>query len=146
MSIFESLKNAILGNHAHASAAATTPAPQTSPVAQPGAAAPTTPTIRAQAGSSASAPIAPAVPVNIETVLSQRAAQRPEKLNWQSSIVDLMKLVGLDPSLENRKSLAKELGYTGDMQDSASMNLWLHKEVMRKLAASGGKVPESLHH
>ncbi len=61
-----------------------------------------------------------------------------------SSIVDLMKRVDLDPSLENRKSLAKELGYNGNTQDSASMNVWLHKEVMKKLAASGGKVPDNL--
>jgi len=79
-------------------------------------------------------------------VLNQKAAQKHEKLNWQSSIVDLMKLVDLDPSLENRKTLANELGYTGDTQDSARMNMWLHKQVMQKLAASGGKVPDSLRH
>jgi hypothetical protein len=74
------------------------------------------------------------------------AAGKHEKLNWQTSIVDLMKLVDLDPSLENRKTLAGELGYTGNTQDSTSMNIWLHKEVMQKLAASGGKVPDSLRH
>ena len=74
------------------------------------------------------------------------AAQKHEKLNWQSSIVDLMKVVDLDPSLENRKTLAKELGYSGDTQDSASMNIWLHEQVMQKLAASGGKVPNGLRH
>ena len=74
------------------------------------------------------------------------AAKKPEELNWQSSIVDLMKLVDLDPSLSNRKELAGELGYTGDTQDSAKMNIWLHHEVMEKLAASGGKVPDSLRH
>jgi len=84
--------------------------------------------------------------VDIAAVLSQKAAARHEKLNWQTSIVDLMKLVDLEPSLENRKTLAKELGYTGDTQDSASMNIWLHKEVMQRLAASGGKVPDSLRH
>ena len=79
-------------------------------------------------------------------MLTQKAAARPEKLNWQSSIVDLMKLVDLEPSLDNRKALAKELGYSGDTQDTASMNIWLHKEVMQRLAASGGKVPDSLRH
>jgi hypothetical protein len=84
--------------------------------------------------------------VDIESALDQKAAQKHEKLNWRSSIVDLMKLVDIDSSLENRKTLAKELGYSGNTQDSASMNLWLHKEVMQKLAASGGKVPDSLRH
>jgi hypothetical protein len=79
-------------------------------------------------------------------VLNAKAAQKPEKLNWQSSIVDLMKLVDLDPSLENRKSLAHELGYNGDTQDTASMNMWLHRQVMAELAAAGGKVPEALRH
>ncbi len=74
------------------------------------------------------------------------AAKKPEKLDWHSSIVDLMKLVDLDPSLSNRKELAGELGYKGDTQDSAKMNVWLHHEVMEKLAASGGKVPDSLRH
>ena len=74
------------------------------------------------------------------------AAKNSEKLNWRSSIVDLMKLVGLDPSLANRKQLASELGYTGDTQDSAKMNIWLHQQVMEKLAADGGKVPDSLRH
>ena len=74
------------------------------------------------------------------------AARKHEKLNWQTSIVDLMKVVDLDPSLENRKALASELGYTGNTQDSASMNVWLHREVMQRLAASGGKVPDSLRH
>jgi uncharacterized protein DUF3597 len=74
------------------------------------------------------------------------AAKRPEKLNWQSSIVDLMKLVDLDPSLANRKTLAGELGYAGDTQDSAKMNIWLHQQVMQKLAAAAGKVPDSLRH
>lgn len=83
-------------------------------------------------------------PVNVEAVLEERAAKNAQKLNWRTSIVDLMKLLELDPSLENRKQLAAELGYTGDTSDSASMNIWLHKQVMRKLAESGGTVPESL--
>jgi hypothetical protein len=67
------------------------------------------------------------------------------KLDWRKSIVDLMKLLNLDSSLGARKGLAKELGYTGDTNDSATMNIWLHKQVMQKLAANGGNVPADLH-
>jgi len=77
-------------------------------------------------------------------VLSAKAASKPEKLNWRSSIVDLMKLVDLDPSLENRRALASELGYKGDTKDTANMNVWLHHQVMEELAAAGGKVPDDL--
>lgn len=83
-------------------------------------------------------------PVDIEQVMAGLAAKNPEKLNWQTSIVDLMKLLGLDSSLTNRKELATELHYSGDMNDSASMNIWLHKQVMQQFAANGGKVPASL--
>ncbi len=69
---------------------------------------------------------------------------KKEKLDWKKSIVDLMKVLDLDSSLKNRQELAKELGYTGDMNDSAKMNVWLHKQVMIKLADNGGKVPDSL--
>jgi len=72
------------------------------------------------------------------------AAKNAEKLDWKRSIVDLMKLVGMDSSLSARKELATELHYTGDMNDSASMNVWLHKEVLKKLAENGGKVPPEL--
>ena len=82
--------------------------------------------------------------VDVEAVLSKLAAETKEKLDWRKSIVDLMKLLNLDSSLGSRKELAKELGYTGDMNDSASMNIWLHKQVMQKLAANGGKVPADL--
>ena len=71
-------------------------------------------------------------------------AKSQQKLNWQTSIVDLMKLVGMDSSLQHRKQLAAELGYSGDTNDSAAMNIWLHKAVMQKLAANGGKVPANL--
>lgn len=83
-------------------------------------------------------------PVDIETVLDGRAAQADQKLNWRTSIVDLMKLLDIDSSLENRKALAHELGYTRDTSDSAAMNIWLHKEVMQRVAANGGKVPANL--
>ncbi|MDJ0389870.1 DUF3597 domain-containing protein [Roseomonas sp. E05] len=83
-------------------------------------------------------------PVDVEAVLTEMAEKNPQKLDWRHSIVDLMKLLGLDSSLENRKELAKELNYSGDTHDSAAMNIWLHKQVMQKLAENGGKVPEAL--
>jgi hypothetical protein len=82
--------------------------------------------------------------VDVEKVVSGMAAQKKEKLDWRKSIVDLMKVLDLDSSLHSRQALAKELGYTGDMNDSAKMNIWLHKQVMNKLAANGGKVPADL--
>jgi hypothetical protein len=82
--------------------------------------------------------------VDIEQVLNDMAAKNPQKLNWRTSIVDLMKLVGMDSSLDERKKLADELGYTGDKNDSATMNIWLHKQVMKKMAENGGKVPADL--
>lgn len=82
--------------------------------------------------------------VDIEKTLDRMAADNPEKLDWRHSIVDLMKLVGMDSSLSSRKELADDLNYTGDKNDSATMNMWLHKEVMRKLAENGGKVPAEL--
>ncbi len=82
--------------------------------------------------------------VDVEKVVSDLAAQKKEKLDWRKSIVDLMKVLDLDSSLKARQELAKELGYTGDMNDSAKMNIWLHKQVMNKLAANGGKVPADL--
>jgi hypothetical protein len=72
------------------------------------------------------------------------AAKNPEKLDWRKSIVDLMKLVGTDSSLAARKKLSAELHYSGDETDSATMNIWLHKEVIKKLAENGGKVPHEL--
>jgi hypothetical protein len=87
---------------------------------------------------------APQSQVDIEASLNQLAASNREKLDWKHSIVDLMKLVGMDSSLSARKELADDMGYTGDKSDSAKMNMWLHKEVMRKLAENGGKVPPEL--
>ena len=82
--------------------------------------------------------------VDIGAVLDRMASANSEKLDWKHSIVDLMKLVGMDSSLSARKELAADLKYTGDTNDSAKMNMWLHKEVMRKLAENGGKVPADL--
>jgi zona occludens toxin (predicted ATPase) len=101
-------------------------------------------TAAAASGASAAAPAAAAQPVDVEAVLSGLAAQRSETLNWRTSIVDLMKLLNLDSSLNARKELAGELHFTGDTNDSASMNVWLHKQVMTKLAENGGKVPDDL--
>ncbi|HEX7833786.1 MAG TPA: DUF3597 domain-containing protein [Thermoanaerobaculia bacterium] len=96
------------------------------------------------AAPAAAAPAAPQGPVDIAAVLDRMAAENKEKLDWKHSIVDLMKLVGMDSSLAERKELATDLKYSGDMNDSASMNMWLHKEVMRRLAENGGKVPADL--
>jgi uncharacterized protein DUF3597 len=85
-----------------------------------------------------------AAPVDVTAILTKLASENKEKLDWKHSIVDLMKLVGMDSSLSARKALAADLHYTGDTNDSASMNIWLHKEVMRKLADNGGKVPAEL--
>jgi hypothetical protein len=82
--------------------------------------------------------------VDVEAILNQKAASAGQPLNWRSSIVDLLKLLDLDSSLQARKELAQELHYTGDTGDSAAMNIWLHKQVMRKLAENGGKVPAEL--
>jgi hypothetical protein len=76
--------------------------------------------------------------------MESKAAAAGQKLNWRTSIVDLMKLLNLDSSLGARKELATELGYTGDMNDSATMNIWLHKQVMKKVAENGGQVPADL--
>ena len=132
MSLFDTLKNAIFG---HASSAA--PPPVNSPDRAAGS-QPVPP--NAAPPSSASPPQA----VDVEAVLNGLNAKSPQKLNWQTSIVDLMKLVGMDSSLQHRKDLAAELGYKGDTNDSAAMNVWLHKAVMQKLAANGGKVPDAL--
>jgi hypothetical protein len=78
--------------------------------------------------------------------MDKLAQEAGEKLDWRESMVDLMKLINLDSSIAARKQLAKELNYTGDSNDSASMNIWLHKEVMTKLAENGGRVPEELKH
>jgi hypothetical protein len=89
---------------------------------------------------------APAQPVDVEQVLTTMQQQSGQQLNWRTSIVDLLKLLNLDSSLQARKQLAGELNYTGDTNDSASMNIWLHKQVMTKLAANGGKLPPEIKH
>lgn len=108
------------------------PAPQAAPAPAPTAApAPTM------------APAA-AEPVDVAGILDFKNSVRDEKLNWRTSIVDLMKLLGLESSLAERKELADELGYTGDKSDSASMNIWLHKQVIQKIIDNGGQLPRDL--
>lgn len=134
MSIFGRIKDAIFGHAAKAQ--------PTSPPAKPSP-APTPSASNAPKPTPSPTP-APAQTVDVEAVLVGLEKNAKEKLNWRTSIVDLMKLLGLDSSLQNRKELAKELGYAGDTNDSATMNIWLHKRVMKELAANGGKVPAGL--
>ena len=127
MSIFGKIMSAIFGSKAGAAPAGG------------GAAAGT--------GSSGGAAAAPAAAtVDVAPILDKAVAAKGEKLAWRTSIVDLMKALDIDSSLGARKDLAKELGYTGDTNDSASMNIWLHKQVMTKLAANGGKLPPDIKH
>jgi hypothetical protein len=128
MSVFRKIMNAIWGEAKAETAPAATPAAPSA-----GAAA---------AASTATA--APAQPVDVEAVVSGMAAKKKEKLDWRKSIVDLMKVLDLDSSLSARKELAQELGYSGKLDGSAEMNIWLHKQVMKKLAENGGKVPADL--
>ena len=88
----------------------------------------------------------PATTVDVAPILDKAVAAKGEKLEWRTSIVDLMKALDIDSSFSARKELAKELGYTGDSSNSASMNIWLHKQVMTKLAANGGKLPPEIKH
>jgi hypothetical protein len=87
---------------------------------------------------------APAETVDVTSLLDGRAAKNPEKLDWKGSIVDLLKLVDMDSSLSARKELAAELKFPGDENDSATMNVWLHKQVLKRLAEHGGKIPREL--
>jgi hypothetical protein len=118
--------------------------PGSHPAAQGPAA--TAPAASAAPTAAPAAPATQAAPaeVDVEAILSGMQSSAGQPLNWRSSIVDLLKLLGLDSSLQSRKELAAELHYSGDTNDSASMNIWLHRQVMNKLAANGGKVPADL--
>lgn len=129
MSVFGKILGAIFGHSATAAPA--------------GGAAAEASTSAATAGT---APAAPAQSVDVAAIVDKAAAAKHEKLEWRTSIVDLMKALDIDSSLAARKDLAKELGYSGDSNDSASMNVWLHKQVMAKLAANGGKLPPEIKH
>jgi len=124
MSIFGKIMSAIFGSKATAAPAG-------------GAAA---------GGAASGSSAAPAATVDVAPILDKAVAAKKEKLEWRTSIVDLMKALDIDSSFSARKELAKELGYTGDSNDSASMNIWLHKQVMAKLAANGGKLPPEIKH
>ena len=134
MGLFNNLMSKIFGQAT--SATATAPGAQTQSA--------TAPEQQAQAPAAPAAAVAPPPVVDVTAILNDLAKKNPEKLDWKRSIVDLMKLVGMDSSFAARKQLAEELHYTGDPNDSASMNIWLHKEVLRKLAENGGKVPQEL--
>ncbi|QWG16233.1 DUF3597 domain-containing protein [Bradyrhizobium sediminis] len=123
MSIFGKIMSAIFGTKADAA-----------PAAGGGAAG------TASGGST------PAATVDVAPILDAAVKAKGEKLEWRTSIVDLMKALDIDSSFTARKELAKELGYTGDSNDSASMNIWLHKQVMTKFAANGGKLPPEIKH
>ena len=127
MSIFGSIMSKIFG---HGSAQAANASPTLAPSGSP------TPT--------ATPTSAPAQTVDVAAIVDKAAAAKGEKLAWRTSIVDLMKALDLDSSLTARKQLAKELHYTGDTNDSATMNVWLHKQVMTKLAANGGQLPADI--
>ena len=135
MSIFGKIKDAIFGHK-------TAPVPEDRPQIPAGwdGGAPTGST-----GATAAPTPTSTQPVDVEQVLEAKLAEKGNPdLNWRTSIVDLRKLLGLDSSLQNRNELATELGYTGEKDGSAEMNMWLHKEVMRQLAANGGTVPAGL--
>jgi len=133
MSVFGNIMSAIFG---HGSAQAAGASPTLAPGAPSGAPS------GAPAATQTSAP--PTQTVDVAAIVDKAAAATGEKLAWRTSIVDLMKALNLDSSLAARKELAKELKYTGDTSDSATMNVWLHKQVMAKLAANGGKLPADI--
>ncbi len=153
MSVFGNIVSAIFGSKHAASvtAAAGSPAPAPSAGSATGTSAPSpatataagasAPSVRTSAVSAAATPISK---TDVEAILAKLADEQDEDYDWKSSIVDLMKLLKLDSGLGARKQLAQELGYTGALNGSAEMNIWLHKQVMTKLAESGGKVPDSL--
>jgi hypothetical protein len=143
MAIFGDIMSAIFRHGSAASAAPASPAASggQAPARQTAPASPAS-------GAASAAPTAAASgqTVDVEAVLNDLAKKKKEKLNWRTSIVDLMKLLDLDSGLGARKQLAQELHYSGDTNDSAAMNVWLHKQVMQKLAENGGKVPADLRH
>ncbi|MBP1849814.1 DUF3597 domain-containing protein [Rhizobium halophytocola] len=142
MSIFSKIKNAIFGQAEAAPASTPAAEPAAAPVETASAPSP------ADAPASTSAPSSPAAsggkPVDIAPILDEAVRKNGQKLDWRHSIVDMMKALGMDASLSERKELAAELGYTGDTGDSATMNMWLHKALMKKLSENGGKVPAEL--
>jgi hypothetical protein len=148
MGMFTNLMAKIFG---HANAAPTAPpaAPSTTieSATAPSATTPAASAVSPATAAPAAAPdvaAAPAQAVDVSAILDGLAAKNPEKLDWKKSIVDLLKLVDMDSSLSARKQLATELHYPGDENDSATMNVWLHKQVLRQLSEHGGKIPREL--
>jgi hypothetical protein len=142
MGIFDKIKHAIFGE-AKAAPVTAAAAPKAEPA--PPSAAPTAASAAAAPAPAASAaPKAAAAAVDIVPILDAAVKKSGQKLDWRRSIVDLMKAVGMDASLAERKELAAELGYSGDTGDSAKMNMFLHKALMKKLSENGGKVPADL--
>ncbi|KQW37610.1 DUF3597 domain-containing protein [Rhizobacter sp. Root404] len=142
MGILSNILAKIFPSHTGAANAGTTTTAQ-GPSTPPSAG--TAPTTSTSGTTAAATPaVKPMAEVDVEQMLNGMAQNAGEKLNWRTSIVDLMKLLGLDSSLAARKELAQELHYSGDMNDSAAMNIWLHRQVMNKVAANGGKVPADL--
>jgi hypothetical protein len=139
MSILGSIVSTILGHG---------PAPAASHDAPPTTASTSTPPASAAAPVSAPPPAsaAPSAPVDINAVLTDLAAKHHERLDWKHSIVDLLKVLNLDSSLAARKELANELHYAGDEHDTATMNMWLHRQVIAELVKNGGHVPADLQH
>jgi Domain of unknown function (DUF3597) len=137
MSILGSIVSAIF-HHAGITSAQAAPASPSAPGSSPASSS--------SPASGAMPPKQPAGSVDVNAALTKLAAASKEHLDWKTSIVDLMKLLNLDSSLTARKELAKELHYTGDTNNSAAMNVWLHAQVMQKLAENGGKVPADLMH
>lgn len=151
MGLLSNLMSKVFGHAAPVTAAAAGAPPASTGGAAPAAsappsAAPQTATATATAAPAAAPvpPPAPPKPVDVTAILDGLAAKSPEKLDWKKSIVDLMKLVGMDSSFASRKELAKELNYSGDPNDSATMNIWLHKQVLTKISENGGRVPKEL--
>ena len=142
MSIFGNIASAIFGHSSAKAASGTGATSGTSTAAAPAAPAPKG---TATAGGAASTGKAMSRG-EVEAMIAKIAAEADEDYNWKQSIIDLMKLLKLDSSLNTRKQLAQELGYKGAPNGSAEMNIWLHQQVMTKLAESGGVVPESLKH
>jgi 3-oxoacyl-ACP reductase-like protein len=148
MSVFGSIVSAIFGSkHAASVTPAATPSSTAPSSTGTTASSPSPSSPSAAAPSATPAAAAAAKPISradVEAILQKLAAEVREDLDWRKSIVDLMKLLKLDSGLGARKQLAQELGYAGALDGSAEMNIWLHKQVMTKLAESGGKVPDSL--
>jgi 3-oxoacyl-ACP reductase-like protein len=145
MGILSNIFNKIFPNSPSAKEAQAKAQAQNAPAA-PRPTAPAAPAPAAPAAATTAAAPAPVAmdQVDVEAILNSKLQASGQQLNWRTSIVDLLKLLDLDSSLQSRKELAAELHYTGDTSDSASMNIWLHRQVMNKLAANGGKVPADL--